>query len=119
MSGAQVDVYDAAAGGDMKALEVVARYAPERIDEVKVRAGGDKQSALWRAVRQGVLPAVQALVEARADVNKPMGVAPTPLLWAAASGHCSIVQALLVAPNAVIAQTSSSGETALQVLAEP
>ena len=109
-----MDVYQAAAGGDIKALEVVARYAPERIDEVQVRAGGDKQSALWRAVRQGVLSAVQALVEARADVNKPMGVA-TPLLWAAANGDCSIVQALLVAPNAVIGQTSSSGETALQV----
>jgi ankyrin repeat protein len=69
---------------------------------------------LHLAASAGNLPAVQALLTARADVRIASKAGATALHWAAARGRTEAVQALLAAKAAVNA-TDGEGQTPLQM----
>jgi ankyrin repeat protein len=75
----QVDVHDAAKQGNMAELELVAEYAPGRINETTSFRG---ETPLHRAARYDQEAAVSFLLNARANVNQTTKNGSTALSYA-------------------------------------
>lgn len=92
-----------------------------RLDFVRIllRAGvdpdwGGATTPLEAAVLEGHLEVVEALIEARADVNRPVADGFTPLITAAGGGHLDMVRVLLQA-GANPAVIDDEGDSALSL----
>ena len=91
-SSALVDAVDR--GDASKVLELLAA----RADVNYSKDGDEGRTAVYKAACDGHLDVVQALVAAKADVNKATtDIGITPLLIAAKNGHLDVVQALVAA----------------------
>ena len=102
-----MDVHDAAKQGNMAELELVAEYAPERINEA--RDGGWTPLHYAASMRED---AVSFLLSAGANVNQTDNNGSTPLVCAAAYSQEAAVSFLLNA-GANVNQTKNNGKTAL------
>ncbi|GMH92305.1 hypothetical protein TrVE_jg7552 [Triparma verrucosa] len=101
---------DAADRGDAnKVLELLA----EGMDINYSKEGDEGRTALYKAAWEGHLDVVQALVTAKADLNKANTDGCTPLLIAAYNGHLNVVQALVAAEADVDKAKTDDGRTPL------
>ena len=79
------------------------------------KEGNEGRTALYKAALNGHLDVVQALVAAKADVNKGKTTGgATPLFVAAQEGHLDVVQAL-VAAEADVNKAKTDGWAPLRV----
>ena len=100
-AGAELDVFDAAATGEVERLEALLQHHPERARELS----GDGWTALHLAAFFGHAKAAKLLLDAGAstEVTARNGQGNTPLHAAVAGRHPDVVEALLAAqanPNA-------------------
>jgi ankyrin repeat protein len=106
--GAKKDVYSAAALGDQEYVLAAIKKDPAI---VKSTPALDGRTLLHLAARGGFRDLVALLIEHRADVHAA-GDGFTPLYYAAAHGHASVIE-LLAAKGAKIDVVDSNGESAL------
>jgi ankyrin repeat protein len=77
------------------------------------KEGDDGMTALFKAALAGHLQALQALIDAGADVDKGNKWGHTPLINAAYKGNLEVVKAL-VGAKAKVNKAENCGDTALK-----
>eukprot|EP00658_Telonema_sp_P-2_P070363 TRINITY_DN5989_c0_g1_i4.p1 TRINITY_DN5989_c0_g1~~TRINITY_DN5989_c0_g1_i4.p1 ORF type:complete len:340 (-),score=101.49 TRINITY_DN5989_c0_g1_i4:102-1121(-) len=104
-----LDLFEAAAEGEVEDVEFVCKYAPPRVNE----EDDAKRLALHLASKNGHLKVVETLLKAKSDVSHRDKYKHTPLHLAASKGHDQVLSALLDAGADVNAE-DEDGDTALK-----
>ena len=99
----------AAANGNIAQLNLVVKFAPQRIDEANNYRG---KTPLHIAARNDQEAAISLLLSAKADVNATNSSGQTPLHYAAGRDQEATVS-LLLSAKADVNKTDSNGTTPL------
>lgn len=109
-----LNLYKATAEGDIEAVELVCKYAPERILETSGQSAGQRnEMPIHWAAKKGYSDVVTAMLDAQADPNVVDKYGQAPLHMAASKGHVESVKALLTA-NANVDIVDKDGDSPMQ-----